>query len=54
MWEHCDAAHDRLDRIRIDDPVLYAGNEECRLAAFEVVVEVDEEGEQGGLASIGR
>jgi hypothetical protein len=46
MWEHCDTAHDGLDRVRIDNTLLDTRDEESRLAALEVVVEVDEEGEE--------
>lgn len=52
MWKHCNATHDRLDRIRINDTVLDTRNEKGRLAALEVVVEVDEEGEKGRLTRI--
>ena len=50
--EDCHTPHNRLDRVRIDNALLDTGDEKRRLAAFEVVVEVDEEGEEGGLASV--
>jgi hypothetical protein len=52
MWEHGDTAHDRLDRIRVDDTFLDAGDEECGLTALEVVVKIDEKGEERRLARI--
>lgn len=50
--EHRHAAHDRLDGIRVDDAVLHTRDEERCLAAAEIVVQVDEEGEQTRLAGI--
>jgi hypothetical protein len=38
--------HDGLDRIRIDDAVFDAWDKEGRLAAFKLIVQVDEEGEE--------
>jgi hypothetical protein len=54
MREHCDTSHDRLDRIGIDDTLLDARNEECCLAALEIVVEIYQESEKRRLACIGR
>lgn len=52
MWEDSDAAHDRFDRVRIDDTFFHAWDEESRLAASEVVIKVNEECEERRLASI--
>jgi urease alpha subunit len=52
MREHGHATHDGLDRIRINDAFLDTGDEKRRLAAFELIVEVDEEGKERGLSSI--
>jgi hypothetical protein len=46
MRKHSYTTHDRLDWIRIDDTFLDTRDEEGRLAAFKVVVEIDEEGEE--------
>jgi hypothetical protein len=54
MWEHGNTSHYWLDGISINDTILDAWNKERRLAALEVVVEVDEEREERGLARIGR
>jgi hypothetical protein len=40
------ATHDRLDRIRIYDAFFDTRDEEGRFAAFEFIVQVDEEGEE--------
>ena len=50
MGKHGDTAHDGLNGVSIDDALLDAGDEEGGFAADKVVVEVDEEGEEGGLA----
>jgi hypothetical protein len=54
MWEHCDTSHDWLDRIGIDDTLLDAWDEKCCFAAFEIVVEIDEESEERRLPPIRR
>lgn len=54
MGKHCDTSHDRLDRVRVDYALLDAWDEEGRLAAAKVVVEVDEKCEQTRLLGIGR
>lgn len=46
MREYCHAAHNRLDRIGIDNALLDTRDEERCLAATEVVVQVDEESEE--------
>jgi hypothetical protein len=53
VWEHRHTAHDRLDRVRVDDAFLDAGDEEGRLATLELIIKVDEEGEKRGLSGIG-
>jgi hypothetical protein len=53
MRKHSNTAHDRFNRVRIDNAVLDTRDEKRSLATFEVVVEVDEEGEERGLASSG-
>jgi hypothetical protein len=45
MWKHCHAAHDGLDGVRVNNALLHTGNEECRLAAAEVVVQINKERE---------
>ena len=52
VWKNGYTAHDRLDRVRVNDALLHAGDEEGRLATSEVVVEVDEECEEGRLACV--
>jgi hypothetical protein len=52
MWEHSYTAHNGLDGVRIDDTLLNTGDEEGCLATSEVVVEVDEEREEGRLACV--
>lgn len=54
MRKYSNTTHNRLDRVRIDDTLFDARNEEGRFAAHEVVVEVDEERKEGGLAGISR
>jgi hypothetical protein len=54
MRKHSHATHDGLNWIRIDDAFLDARDKEGRLAAFEIIVQVDEESEEGGLASVWR
>lgn len=53
MRKHGHRAHDGFHGVRVDDAFLDAGDEEGGFAAGEVVVEVDEEGEEGGLAGSG-
>ena len=45
MWKHRHAAHDGLDGVRVDDALLHTGDEECRLAAAEIVVQINKERE---------
>jgi hypothetical protein len=45
MWKHRHAAHDGLDGVRVNNALLHTGNEECRLAAAEVVVQINKERE---------
>lgn len=49
MRKHGHAAHDGPHGVRIQYTLLNAWEEESRLAAAEVVVEVDQEGVEGGL-----
>ena len=53
VWKYRDTAHDRLYRVSINDTLLDARDEEGRLTTLELVVQVDEEGEERGLARIG-
>ena len=46
MRKYGHATHDGLDGIRVDDAFLDTRDEECRLAAFKLIVKVDKEGEE--------
>ena len=52
--KHCNAPHNRLDRVCVDNAFFDARYEEGRFTTTEVVVEIDEESEERRLASIGR
>jgi hypothetical protein len=52
MREYCYTTHNGLDGISVDDALFHTGNEEGCLATSEIVVEVDEECEEGGLARV--
>jgi hypothetical protein len=52
MREHCYTTHNGLDGISVDDALFDTGDEEGCLATSEIVVEVDEECEEGGLARV--
>lgn len=54
MREDSNAAHDRFDGVGIDNALFHTGYEERGFAALELVIKVDEKGEEGGLAGIGR
>lgn len=54
MREHGHAALDRLHGIRVEDALARRGQEEGRLARRELVVEVDQEGEEGRLLCVGQ
>lgn len=53
MWEDSNATHDRLNGVSIDNALFHTRYEERRFAAFELIIEVDEKGEERGLAGIG-
>lgn len=52
--EHGHAALDRLHWVRVEDALARRGQEEGRLARRELVVEVDQEREEGRLLCVGR
>lgn len=54
MWKHSNTTHDRFDGVSIDHTLFYTRYEERRFTTLELVIEVDEKGEEGGLAGIGR
>jgi hypothetical protein len=53
MRENSDTSHDGLDGVGVHDALADAGDEEGRLAALEFVIEVDEEGVERRLTSVG-
>jgi len=48
----CDTSHDWLYGVSIHHTFLAAGNEEGGFATFEVIIEIDQEGEERGLTSV--
>lgn len=53
MRKDCHAAHDGLDWVCIHDSFSDTGDEEGRFSTLKLVVEVNEESEEGGLAGRG-
>ena len=52
--EYCNTTHDRFDWVGVDNTFLDTWNEESRFATLELIVKVDKEREERGLASVGR
>lgn len=52
--EHGHAALDWFHRVRVENALARRGQEEGRLSCRELVVEVDQEGEEGRLLRVGR
>jgi hypothetical protein len=52
VWEHGYTAHDGLDWVRVDNALFHARDEEGSLATPEIVIQVDEECEERGLACV--
>lgn len=48
----CDTSHDGLHGVSIHHTFLAAGNEEGGFATSEVIIEIDQEGEERGLTSV--
>ena len=46
MRKHGHTAHDRLNRVSVNNAFFNTRNEEGRLPAFELIIEVDEESEE--------
>lgn len=53
MWENGGASHDRSDGVCVQDSLARSWQKVCCFAALEILVQVDQEGEERALLFLG-